>query len=890
MTIETMDDKPGAVEAEAPDTLVAGRKDVSEATEEHGPVPRVPLTAEKLFRLAIVVSIACIVLAMGVALTAPGAASLTGLILFAGIASVAGAGLYALTRPRDRVVPGFTYEEHVDTDLSELFDSLSDPVVAVTSGGAVQFANSAYRKFLHRFEVDVYAQSGPLEAPRLAFAGHPVFAPVIFRMISRADLNNETVLVAPSPGAQPHRIRVEEKVVSGRSDGLRLWIFRDEGALPVEPPKPTPEEQFVWADVLGLARFLLTPDGRITSTYGNLAELVGAPIAPASSVQSFLPQLDLARLMRPPEVAGQVWGEPEATLLRTVEGAEIPVTVVAYHRAGAEKAVQIIVSPNGQPAPSTAPDNAEAEAAAALDAAAAAREIPGSPAALFPRLFAEAPLGVALLGADKRLVASNPAFARLLGCDLKAGMLLRELVGPDYAESTQRLVDLAASGKAPAGSVEVVLASTDEEEQKRSARLYATRVGKGGSALLFVVDSSEQRWLEEQVSESQKMQAVGQLAGGIAHDFNNLLTAISGYCDLLLQSHPVGDPSFSDLSQIRQTASRAANLVRQLLAFSRQQTMRPTVLWLNDMVADLKVFLGRVVTERIRLQVKLGRDLWPIHADQGQLERVIMNLAVNARDAMPDGGKLIIRTSNLPAEQALEVSNLDLGDRDYVLIEVSDNGEGIPKENQSKIFEPFFTTKALGEGTGLGLSTAYGIVNQSGGHLTVESQMGEGTTFRIYLPRDVHASARPQAPGHQDLASRMQDLTGKGTILLVEDEDAVRAFASRALKARGYEVLEADCGEAALELMRERGRSVDLVVSDVVMPGIDGPTLTRQLKDEFGPVKVILISGYAEDAIRKNLETEQDVEFLPKPFSLKELAQTVKTVLSAGETPPTALN
>jgi len=299
------------------------------------------------------------------------------------------------------------------------------------------------------------------------------------------------------------------------------------------------------------------------------------------------------------------------------------------------------------------------------------------------------------------------------------------------------------------------------------------------------------------------------------------------------------------------------------------------------MIADLKVFLGRVITERIMLQVTLGRDLWPVFADPGQIERVIMNLAVNARDAMTGSGRLMLKTYNMPKEHAAKITNVDLRPSDYVVIEVTDTGVGIPKENLTKIFEPFFTTKGVGEGTGLGLSTVYGIINQSGGQISVESQVGQGTTFRIYLPRDERAEIRHPEPGHQDLATRMQDLTGKGSILLVEDEDAVRSFAVRALKARGYEVMEASNGEDALELMRQRGRPVDLLVSDVVMPGMDGPTLARALREEFGHHKVILISGYAEDAIRKNLETEQNVEFLPKPFSLKELAQKVKDVLAA---------
>ena len=857
MTIETSDsDLP---------TLTADRP--PDFPDQRPGLP--PPTPEELFRGSLVVCVIALIMALGVALSAPASASLAGLILFAGVAAVAGAGLYALTRPREQAIAGVMVEEHIDTDLAALLDAMTDPVAAVGPEGDVRFANAAYVRFLNRF--DMAGVGGPIEGPRLAFAGHPLFAPVIFRLMSRADVRRETLLVAPAPGQPPHRIIIEEKTVPQSSSAVRLWLFRDEGPLPVEPPKPVPEERFDWAEVLGLARLVVTPDGRITSTYGGLAELIGAPVAPASSVRDVLPELDLERLLALPTQGN--WGESQRIALRTVNETTVPVTVTAYHKLGAQKTIHLLVVPEARP------ELAEAEPEPEITPSVLPGrvDVPGSPMALFPRLFAEAPLGAALLGADRKLVASNAAFTRLLGREHTAGMTLRQLVGPDYGEAAQRLVDLAQQGLAPAGGVEVMLPG----DTPRSARLYATRVGKAGSALLFVVDSTEQRLLEEQVSQSEKMKAVGQLAGGIAHDFNNLLTAITGYCDLLLQSHPVGDPSFADLSQIRQTAARAANLVRQLLAFSRQQTMRPTVVWLNDMLAELKVFLGRVITERITLQVTLGRDLWPVHADPGQIERVIMNLAVNARDAMPNGGRLILKTYNLPKDQAARLTNVDLRPGDYVVVEVTDTGVGIPKENLSKIFEPFFTTKGVGEGTGLGLSTAYGIITQSGGQIAVESQIDHGTTFRLYLPRDERAEIRHPEPGHQDLATRMQDLTGKGTILLVEDEDAVRSFACRALRARGYEVLEAASGEDALELMRQRGRPVDLMVSDVVMPGLDGPTLARTLREEFGPQKVILISGYAEDAIRKNLETEQNVDFLPKPFSLKELAQKVKDVLAA---------
>lgn len=824
---------------------------------------------EQLFRSALVASIALVVLALGVALMAPASASLAGLILFAGLIAIAGSGCMALLKQRRVTSSLFEVAAEPGGDLALLLDSFTDPVVAVGRAGRVMFANAAYRRLLERFGLD---SGDPVEGPRIAFAGHPLFAPAVFRL-STADpgAKRETILVAPGIGKPPHRLTLEEKSMAGPGDA-RLWTIRDEGPLPIEPPKPVPEEKFVWADALGVARFMITQEGRITSTFGGLADLVGAPVAPASLAKDFLPDLDLERLLKAPKGEGRSWGEAQSLTLRNVHGGAIPVTVAAFTR-GSPKAIPIVVVPTPR---AEAPAEAEA-----LPVPVQRFDSPsGSPQALFPRLFAESPIGAALLGADRRLVAANPAFARLLGREPEAGMTLRNLVAPDYADAAQRLFDLAQAGRGPAGGVEVVLPG----DEQRSARLYASRTGKGGGALLFVVDSTEQRLLEEQVTQSQKMQAVGQLAGGIAHDFNNQLTAITGYTDLLLQSHPVGDPSFADLSQIRQTAARAANLVRQLLAFSRQQTLRPTVLWLNDLIPELKSFHSRVLGERITLDVTLGRDLWPVYADPSQIERVIMNLAVNARDAMTNGGRLHIKTGNLNAMQAAQLTNVDLPPGDYVLIEVTDTGTGIPKEHLSKIFEPFFTTKGIGEGTGLGLSTVYGIVTQSGGQIMVESALGQGTSFRIYLPRDERPEARVPEPGHVDLSSRMQDLTGKGTILLVEDEDAVRSFAARALKARGYDVVEAASGEEALEIARARGRPYDLLVSDVVMPGIDGPTLAKRLREEFGQGKVILISGYAEDAIRKNMERAPGIEFLPKPFSLKELAQKVKEVLAAEAT------
>jgi two-component system cell cycle sensor histidine kinase/response regulator CckA len=370
------------------------------------------------------------------------------------------------------------------------------------------------------------------------------------------------------------------------------------------------------------------------------------------------------------------------------------------------------------------------------------------------------------------------------------------------------------------------------------------------------------------------MQAIGQLAGGVAHDFNNLLTAMIGFCDLLLQRHKPGDQSFNDIMQIKQNGNRAANLVRQLLAFSRQQTLQPKVLNLVDVLSELTNLLRRLIgAAQVRLDMIHGRDAGLVKVDQGQLEQVIINLVVNARDAMPQGGTITIRTYGAKQDKAALRGQDEMPPGDYVAIEVTDAGVGIPTENLSRIFEPFFSTKEVGSGTGLGLSTVYGIVRQTGGFIDVKSEVGKGSTFTVYLPvykddgKAVEVRPEPMAeekPG--------PDLTGAGTILLVEDEDAVRVFSSRALRNKGYTELEARSGE-------EGGEKIDLTVTDVVMPQMDGPTLYKHIREKWPNMKVVFVSGYTEDRLREQFTSGEVIYFLPKPFTLKQLAGKVKEVL-----------
>jgi two-component system, cell cycle sensor histidine kinase and response regulator CckA len=498
----------------------------------------------------------------------------------------------------------------------------------------------------------------------------------------------------------------------------------------------------------------------------------------------------------------------------------------------------------------------------------------------FKRYFDMAPIGIVVVDNAGKVLDSNPAFRRLIGGSDIGQRSFIDLVREDNRADVRKR--LAAASRADSGPTAIEAHLTEGE---RVVELVALRLDDGergaGRLQIHVIDTTEQKKLELQFAQSQKMQAVGQLAGGIAHDFNNLLTAMIGFCDLLLMRYQPGDQSFADIMQVKQNANRAASLVRQLLAFSRQQTLRPKVLDLTDLLAELRHLLSRLLGETVELKLVHGRDLGLVKVDHGQLEQVIINLAVNARDAMPDGGTLTIRTANVSAEDSKRLGHELMPPNDYVLIEVTDTGKGIPKENLGKIFEPFFTTKEVGAGTGLGLSTVYGIVKQTGGFIFPESEVGKGAIFRIYLPRH-HAGAGEAVELPQEVKAPARDLTGQGTVLLVEDEDPVRMFAARALRNKGYRVLEARSGDVALKMAQDAAETIDLLVSDVVMPNMDGPTLAKAVRALRPDVKIIFISGYAEDAFRKNSQIPADINFLPKPFSLSQLAGKVKEVISAG--------
>ncbi len=504
----------------------------------------------------------------------------------------------------------------------------------------------------------------------------------------------------------------------------------------------------------------------------------------------------------------------------------------------------------------------------------------------FHRLFAEAPIGVALLHANMVVEECNHALLDLLR--KKSDDVLKKnfltLIPDDQRKTVEAALRNVMEGKDHVKPVEV----RGLTEANSVVVLFAKSFALSGAAhemgaMLYFIDYSEQKRIEAQLAHSVKLQAIGQLAGGVAHDFNNLLTAMIGFCDLLLQRHKPGDQSFADIMQIKQNGNRAANLVRQLLAFSRQQTLQPRVLSVTDVLAELGNLLRRLIGANVELKMLHGRDVGLIRADQGQLEQVIINLVVNARDAMPQGGAVTITTGNHHQTQPIGKVQDVMPAGDYVKIEVRDQGIGIPKENLQRIFDPFFSTKEVGSGTGLGLSTVYGIVRQTGGFIEVESTVGKGSAFIIYLPLHIETEKPAAATGEPVREKKSSDLTGAGTVLLVEDEDAVRVFGARALRNKGYQVLEARGGEEALRILDETQGKIDLLISDVVMPQMDGPTLIRHVKEKKPDVKVIFISGYTEDRFREQLKEGEVVHFLSKPFSLKQLASKVKEVLT-GET------
>ncbi|WP_455465483.1 response regulator [Bartonella sp. B39] len=497
--------------------------------------------------------------------------------------------------------------------------------------------------------------------------------------------------------------------------------------------------------------------------------------------------------------------------------------------------------------------------------------------------FDASPFAIAVVDQKGQSIHMNNAFSSLMGCMGKT-INLYDVISHRDCTQLEHAFQKIMKNKDYTVSIETVL----ENNEERHLRLHVMSIKPyyddvlRDFVIISVIETTEQKTLEDKMVQSQKMQAIGQLAGGIAHDFNNVLTAILMSCDLLLNTHRSSDPAHADLINIKNNANRAAALVQQLLAFSRKQTLRPEQVDFTEFLSDIRNLILPLLGNNIQLKIIHGRDLWSVEIDQASFQRVIMNLVINARDAMPDGGVVTIATNNITKQQSAEFDHVGFGIGEYVQLTISDTGTGISSAIQEKMFEPFFTTKEVGKGTGLGLSMVYGIIKQTGGYIYCDSREKEGATFHIFLPRYIspnNLEISPQIEKGKE-QEKNTDLTGSATVLLVEDEDAVRMGGIRALQMRGYTVLEAASGVEALNILKEKSGAVDIIVSDVVMPEMDGPTLFKEVCKNYSGIKFLFVSGYAKDAFAKNLPQDAVFGFLSKPFTLKQLSQTVKEILS----------
>ncbi len=743
-------------------------------------------------------------------------------------------------------------------------DGMDDALEIVGPSGAVVYRNQALERLTG-------TRMGRLATLEEVFAGEPQSAQAFYRLnraAEREEARDEEfhVRAQGAGGAGGRWLRVSVRPFrTGSGQGKRktptLWQVRDvthERTREIETVSSL-RSTLQFYDELPQGLFAVAPDGRIVHLNTTLAHWLG--LRPESGKPLTLADIvsaDGAALIRTAARAGRVM-RLNLDLVRE-DGRTFPAHLVCRgHRPRGVMSVLVL-------------DQSEADA----------EKAGSSGQAQLDRLFQSAPFGIATTDVDGRITSSNAAFMRMFvmeGRDAPTNVAaLVANADEQMAGDLNKALARAYAGRAGANAVEVVFGDRGEFAR----RIYVTPLGTGAraraGAILYAIDATEQKALELKFAQSHKMEAVGQLAGGVAHDFNNVLTAIIGFSDLLLQTHRPTDPAYRDIMNIKSSANRAAGLVRQLLAYSRRQTLQTEVLELGELITDLAPLLNKSLGEKIALKILPGRDLWHVKVDKTQLTQVVINLAVNARDAMLDGGSLTIRTRNVSERDSLKLAELSVAAAEYLLIEVEDTGVGIPPDVIGRIFEPFFTTKDVGKGTGLGLSTVYGIVKQTGGYIFADSEVGRGTTFRVYLPRYIveHEDELPQ-PAKKSEPTR--DLTGSGRVLLVEDEDVVRSFAVRALSRQGYEVLEAGTGVEAIEVMERESHRVDIVVSDVIMPEMDGPTLLKELRKTNPSLKFIFVSGYPDDAFKKSLGEDEDYAFLPKPFTLPQLAAKVKEQL-----------
>ncbi|GHA97585.1 hypothetical protein GCM10009069_20600 [Algimonas arctica] len=740
----------------------------------------------------------------------------------------------------------------------------------ITRNGKPTLANRAYLDVVKQLDVDVLGDALPA-VDRLFSTTEKDGSAAIFRLhhigpdTKRAE--EDINLVLPDGTLSRFRITVS-RLAAGSGTDVVLWQIDEVDAL-------DESESTLSNAPIGL--FSVTRDGRVISINATMQRWLGGPeaLSPAH-INEFIE--DPLILLDSEAVHGKTVRAD--TRLITRKGVVTPTVMIARWTATDTGDLIASVALHGH----TSRPGADHRKPIAATQPAVGQMIEQASA------FASVPFGVLHVdGADimtARVTYYNKAFRNLSGRDVPANQSFLSLF--DGATVQQTLAGHSPADMAELGAIDVLLAGP----KAVPVALYVVPDPVIPERLwAYLVDISARKSLEEQVRQSQKMQAIGQLTAGVAHDFNNLLTAIRLNTDELLQRHPVGDPSYPELQNINATGARAAALVKKLLAFSRQQTRRAERIDVSEALSDMYLTLKQTLGGQAQLELSHARDLPAVMVDRSQFDNVVMNLCVNARDAMEaqGGGRITIESERLSRphikDQVLLAALRDFPSDDVVRIAVSDTGTGMTDAVKAKIFEPFFTTKDLGKGTGLGLATVYGIIQQSGGHLAVDSQLGQGTTFNIYLPAASEPTAEEKAAAIPVVVAERKpaDLAGQGNILFVEDEAAVRIIAAKSLRKRGYQVTEAEDGEEALEILEDAVEPFDLLLSDVVMPGLDGPGLLKQGRALLGNARIVFISGYAEEKFSDLLAEEPDVTFLPKPFTLAELAEKVKSEIGEAQ-------
>ena len=796
------------------------------------------------------------------------------------LATLGTVGVFALFALASGIMR-FSGRDQGNPVLKAVVDNAFEGVVVTDQGGRVFYANAAYLDLIGA------ADENDVRPIERVFIGDPGVSEAIYRLLKAGRegrrLQEEARIPGPA-GADGRwlRMRVRPLGSSKRDSRMTVWSIADVTRERQRQENVFQELQHAidYLDHAPAGFFSVDAAGDVVYLNATLATWLDQDLAEvgvgALKLADIVAGEGAALLTTLSAAPGEVKTEVLDLDLRSRGGKPVPVRL--FHK--------VAYGADGQPGPSrTLVLNRAKDDGSDPQRAAEVR---------FMRFFQNTPMAIATVDKAGRIARSNARFASAFEDVLKGDeRSILSVVAERDRSALESTIRRAAEGQGEIAPVEAALAGPGE----RWASFFVSAVEEedrdGEAVIVYALETTAQRTLENRVYQQQKMESVGQLAGGIAHDFNNVLSAIMMATDFLLNAHKPTDPSFKDIMQIKQNANRAAALVRQLLAFSRKQTLRPQVLDLGEVLGDLGMLLKRLIGEKVTFGgVVHGRDLWPVKADISQFEQVIVNLAVNARDAMPDGGTLSIRTVNVEAKDAGTLGAKGMPSGDYVMVEVTDTGTGIPPDIIDKIFEPFFTTKEVGKGTGLGLSTVYGIVKQTGGFIYADSEPGR-TSFRIFLPRHVMgaeeaaatAAEAPAIAGAMTAAENAAraanaDLTGHGVILLVEDEEGLRALNARGLSSRGYTVLEASNGVEALEVIEREGH-VDLVVSDVVMPEMDGPTLLKELRRRDPDVKIIFVSGYAEEAFAKNLPSQEQYAFLAKPFTLKQLVAEVKQTLAS---------